>query len=66
MFCMQAHRRAERLLHQLWANDDQSQYGFAQRLLEGRYLFFESDVFDPAGEGPMIPRSTHFAAGARS
>jgi alkylation response protein AidB-like acyl-CoA dehydrogenase len=55
LFCKQAHRRAERLFTELWSNDDDSQYALAQSLLEGRYRFFEHDVLDPAGEGPMIP-----------
>jgi alkylation response protein AidB-like acyl-CoA dehydrogenase len=55
MFCAQARRRADRLFSELWANDDQSQYEFAQRVLDGRYRFFEADVADPAGDGPMIP-----------
>jgi hypothetical protein len=29
--------------------------GEALSLLEGRYRFFERDVLDPAGDGPMIP-----------
>jgi hypothetical protein len=55
LFCRQARRRAERLFDELWSNDDDHQYGLAQSLLEGRYRFFERDVLDPAGEGPMIP-----------
>jgi hypothetical protein len=55
LFCRQAHRRAERLFDALWANDDDAQYKRAQAVLDGRYTFFEHDVVDPAGEGPMIP-----------
>jgi hypothetical protein len=55
LFCNQARRRADRLFHDLWANDDDAQYGVAQQILEGRHTWFESDVVDPAGEGPMIP-----------
>jgi alkylation response protein AidB-like acyl-CoA dehydrogenase len=55
LFCRQARRRAERLFDELWSNDDDHQYGLAQSLLEGRYRFFERDVLDPAGDGPMIP-----------
>jgi hypothetical protein len=55
LFCRQARRRAERLFGELWANDDDHQYQLAQSLLEGRYRFFERDVLDPAGDGPMIP-----------
>ena len=41
--------------HELWANDDDDQYERAQAVLDGRYEFFEHDVVDPAGDGPMIP-----------
>ena len=26
----------------------------AMKVLEGRYTFFEADLIDPAGEGPML------------
>ncbi len=55
LFCGQARRRADALFHALWANDDDSQYELAQAVLDGRYEFFEHDVIDPAGDGPMIP-----------
>jgi alkylation response protein AidB-like acyl-CoA dehydrogenase len=55
LFARQARRRAEQLFHELWANDDDAQYKAAQKLLEGRYTWFEADVLDPAGDGPMIP-----------
>ncbi|MDQ2896325.1 MAG: acyl-CoA dehydrogenase family protein [Actinomycetota bacterium] len=55
LFCGQARRRADALFHALWANDDAEQFDVAQSVLEGRYTFFEHDVLDPAGSGPMIP-----------
>jgi hypothetical protein len=55
LFCAQARERADRLFHDLWANNDDAQYAAAQSVLEGRYEFFEHDVVDPAGDGPMIP-----------
>jgi alkylation response protein AidB-like acyl-CoA dehydrogenase len=55
LFCGQARRRAERLLADLWANDDDAQYKAAQQVLAGRYGWFEEDVLDPAGDGPMMP-----------
>jgi Acyl-CoA dehydrogenase, C-terminal domain len=55
LFCKQARRRAEQLFEQLFDNDDASQYSLAQSVLDGRYEFFEHDVVDPAGSGPMIP-----------
>jgi hypothetical protein len=55
LFCRQARRRADRLFTELWANDDETQYEAAQRVLAGRYAWFEDDVLDPAGDGPMMP-----------
>src|SRR4051812_17243254 len=55
LFARQARRRADRLFTELWANDDDTQYKVAQQVLAGRYTWFEHDVLDPAGEGPMIP-----------
>ncbi len=55
VFCQQARRRADRKFDELWSNDDDDRYSFAQKLLEGRYTFFESDLVDPAGSGPMMP-----------
>src|SRR5215212_8985479 len=55
LFCGQARRRADRLFRELWANDDDAQYKVAQQVLDGRYQWFEEDVLDPAGDGPMMP-----------
>jgi hypothetical protein len=55
LFCQQARRRAEVKFDELWHNDDDAQYATAQKILEGRYEFFEADIVDPAGSGPMIP-----------
>jgi len=55
LFCGQARRRADRLFVELWANDDHAQYEAAQQVLSGRYAWFEEDVLDPAGDGPMMP-----------
>lgn len=62
LFCGQARRRADRLFAELWANDDQAQYEAAQRVLSGRYAWFEEDVLDPAGDGPMMPMHALLAA----
>jgi hypothetical protein len=48
LFAHQARRRADRLFHELWANDDADQYRAAQKVLDGRYTWFEADVLDPA------------------
>jgi len=58
LFCGQARRRADRLFAELWANDDNAQYRVAQQVLAGRYAWFEEDVLDPAGDGPMMPAHT--------
>jgi alkylation response protein AidB-like acyl-CoA dehydrogenase len=62
LFCGQARRRADRLFAELWANDDSAQYAAAQQVLSGRYEWFERDVLDPAGSGPMMPGHTQPAA----
>jgi alkylation response protein AidB-like acyl-CoA dehydrogenase len=62
LFCGQARRRADRLFAQLWANDDRAQYEAAQLVLSGRYEWFEADVLDPAGDGPMMPTQPPSAA----
>jgi alkylation response protein AidB-like acyl-CoA dehydrogenase len=54
LFCAQARRRVDRLLHELWFNDDAENYSAAMKVLDGRYTFFESDLLDPAGEGPLL------------
>jgi hypothetical protein len=55
LFCGQVRRRADRLFAELWSNDDNAQYTAAQQVLAGRYTWFEDDVLDPAGDGPMMP-----------
>jgi alkylation response protein AidB-like acyl-CoA dehydrogenase len=62
LFCRQARRRADDLFDSLFDNDDAAQYDFAQKVLDGRYRFFEHDVVDPAGEGPMIPAAPELAS----
>jgi hypothetical protein len=56
LFCNQARRRVDRLLHELWFNDDSDNYDAAMKVLDGRYTAFERDLLDPAGEGPMIAK----------
>ncbi len=48
LFCRGARRRVERNFHDLWQNDDDDNYEAAQRVLEGRYLWAEAGVIDPA------------------
>jgi hypothetical protein len=55
LFAQQARRRADALFHELWANDDDVQRAAARKVLGGSYTWFEEDVLDPAGDGPMIP-----------
>jgi alkylation response protein AidB-like acyl-CoA dehydrogenase len=54
LFCAQARRRIDRLFHDLWFNDDADNYAAAMKVLDGRYSFFEADLADPAGEGPLL------------
>jgi hypothetical protein len=55
LFCQQARRRVDRLFHDLWFNDDADNYAAARKILDGRYVEFERDLVDPAGEGPLLP-----------
>ena len=56
LFCAQARRRIDRLFGDLWSNDDDERYAAAQRVVEGRYTWFEEGILDPSGGGPMIPK----------
>jgi alkylation response protein AidB-like acyl-CoA dehydrogenase len=49
LFCNQARRRVDVLLHELWFNDDDANYSAAMKVLDGRYTAFERDLVDPAG-----------------
>jgi alkylation response protein AidB-like acyl-CoA dehydrogenase len=55
LFCRQAKRRAETLFADLWSNDDDENRAAAAQVLEGRYRWFEDDILDPSGDGPMMP-----------
>jgi alkylation response protein AidB-like acyl-CoA dehydrogenase len=66
LFCTQARRRAETLFDALTSNDDDAQYRLAQSILEGRYAFFERDVLDPAGDGPMLGQAAEAAESAQA
>ncbi len=48
LFCRQARRRADRLFHELWANDDTAGYATAQAVLDGRHAWIEEGVPDPS------------------
>jgi alkylation response protein AidB-like acyl-CoA dehydrogenase len=54
LFCRQARRRVDQAFHDLWHNDDDTEYQSAMSLLEGRYTFAEEGILDPSGDGPMI------------
>jgi hypothetical protein len=54
LFSGQARRRADVLFDELFHNDDDASYKVAQKVLDGRYTFFEDDIVDPAGDGPTI------------
>jgi alkylation response protein AidB-like acyl-CoA dehydrogenase len=51
LFCRQARRRADRLFHELWANDDTEGYAAAQAVLDGRHEWIEEGVPDPSEAG---------------
>ena len=48
LFCRGARQRVAQLLHELRHNDDDHGYRVAQRVLEGRYVFAEDGIIDPA------------------
>jgi alkylation response protein AidB-like acyl-CoA dehydrogenase len=52
LFCMGARHRVARLFHELWDNDDVYNYGAAQKVLEGRYLWAELGIVDVYGAAP--------------
>lgn len=54
LFCRQARRRVDQAFHDLWHNDDDTEYEAAMHVLDGRYAFFEEGILDPSGNGPMI------------
>jgi alkylation response protein AidB-like acyl-CoA dehydrogenase len=46
IFAQQARSRAEALFAELFHNDDDANYTFAQKVLDGRYEFLEEDIAD--------------------
>ncbi|MGH9039272.1 MAG: acyl-CoA dehydrogenase family protein [Acidimicrobiia bacterium] len=54
LFCNQARRRVDQLFHDLWQNDDTTNYDAAQKVLDDRYTWLEEGVLDPSGGGPMF------------
>lgn len=48
LFCRQARRRADALVHSLHDNDDRFNHRAAQKALGGRHSWLEEDVLDPA------------------
>jgi alkylation response protein AidB-like acyl-CoA dehydrogenase len=54
LFCKQAHGRVDRLFAELWSNNDDENYRFAQDVVDGRFAWFDETVADPSGDGPMI------------
>ena len=59
LFAKQARGRAEARFSELFSNDDAAQYQTAQKVLGGEFTWFEENVLDPAGDGPMIPAGAH-------
>ena len=59
LFAKQARGRAEARFSELFSNDDAAQYQTAQKVLGGEFTWFEENVLDPAGDGPMIPAAAH-------
>src|SRR5215207_8912729 len=54
LFIRQARRRVDALFGELFSNDDDANYKFAQQVLAGRHTWVEQGIADPSGDGPMI------------
>lgn len=52
-FALQARTRAEALFNELFDNDDDANYGFAQKVLTGKYDLLEDGVADPSELGGL-------------
>ncbi|NLA67910.1 MAG: DUF1974 domain-containing protein, partial [Gammaproteobacteria bacterium] len=53
IFAKQARSRAEQLFEELFDNDDDDNYAFAQKVLDGRYSMVEDGVEDPSELGGL-------------
>ncbi len=62
LFCAQAKHRAETLFAELWNNVDDANRQAAAKVLDGSYRWVEEGIFDPAGDGPMIPEEVKESA----
>lgn len=56
LFCRQAHLRAERLFHELWANVDSIETKAAARVVAGRYASLEEGVLSFPAEHDWVSR----------
>lgn len=54
LFCKQARRRAEVLFSELFDNDDDAAYKFAQDVLSGKFTWDEEGILDLADDAPQV------------
>jgi hypothetical protein len=54
LFCRGARRRVDRLFHDIWFNDDGSNYVIAQRVLAGDHVWLEKGVLDLSIDDPQL------------
>jgi alkylation response protein AidB-like acyl-CoA dehydrogenase len=54
LFCKQARLRIDELFHRLWANTDDESYQVALDVLDGKFVWAEEGMLDPAGDGPLV------------
>jgi hypothetical protein len=54
LFCKQARLRVDELFHRLWSNTDDESYAVAMGVLDGKYVWAEDGMLDPAGAGPLV------------
>ena len=55
LFCRGSRRRVDRLFSELWHNDDDDNYGAAQKVLSGDYTWAEAGILDPSLMSPLVP-----------
>ena len=54
LFCKQARLRVDELFHRLWSNTDDESYAVAMGVLDGKFVWAEDGMLDPAGDGPLV------------
>lgn len=53
IFCKQARQRADQLFEELFHNEDEANYAFAQKVLDGKFGLLEEGIEDPSELGDL-------------